>query len=113
MNNDCTRSERLAPLPLADLIPVGAGHAISKGELCALLGVDDRTLRHMVQRERKAGVQILSSVERAGYYKPENSEETIRFVKSMRSRAAETLAVADAVENALMTEAGQIKIGGG
>lgn len=97
---------------ILDLIPVGAENAVSRRDLCAITGLEDRALRQLVHRERKAGHQILTNMESGGYYRPKHSQDTVRFIRSMRRRATETLAVADAVERALMDETGQIRIGG-
>lgn len=97
---------------ILDLIPVGAENAVSRRDLCAITGLEDRALRQLVHKERKAGHQILTNMESGGYYRPEHSQDTVRFIRSMRRRAAETLAVADAVEAALSEEIGQIRIGG-
>lgn len=95
------------------LIPVGAGNAISKAQLRKLTGFNDRTIRHLVHRARKEGHQILSNMDPGGYYLPEHSQETINFIHSMRRRAEETLAVADAVERSLLSECGQSLFEGG
>lgn len=97
---------------ILDLIPVGAENAVSRRDLCAITGLEDRALRQLVHRERKAGHQILTNMESGGYYRPEHSLDTVRFIKSMRRRAAETLAVADAVECSLMNEVGQSRLDG-
>lgn len=97
---------------LIDLIPVGAENAIPKAQLCEITGLDDRALRMLVQRERKSGAQILTTTTSGGYYLPANTQDTVRFIRSMRRRAAETLAVAAAVECSLMNEVGQSRLDG-
>ena len=90
-----------------DLIPEGRDNAISKAALTKITGLKDRDLRQVIHRERRAGHIIITDPTTAGYYRPTNTDQSLRFIKSMRHRAAETLAVADATERALMEENGQ------
>lgn len=98
-------------MKLFDLIPVGEENSVSRKELAALVGLSDRSLRLAIHRERLRGCQILANSD-GGYYRPEHSRDTVRFIRSMRRRAAETAAVADALEAALDEESGQSRIGG-
>lgn len=95
-----------------DFVPEGAENAISRQDLMLATGLSDRELRHKVHLERRTGYQILTNCETSGYYRPTNPEDSMRFVRSMRHRAAETSAVADAIEASVMEEIGQTKIGG-
>lgn len=94
-----------------DLIPT-APASITKAELMAITGLDERSVRQQVHRERRAGYHILTSSTSSGYYRPQNTSDVEGFVKSMRHRAAETVAVADAMEDSLMREVGQTKLEG-
>lgn len=88
-----------------DLLPTGAENAVSRRELSALTGIEDRQLRRRIAEERRAGVLILSSTEsNGGYYRAANREELTRYVRSMRSRSKEILAVIHAAEEALQRE---------
>lgn len=89
-----------------DLLPVGAENAVSRRELSALTGIEDRQLRRQIAQERRAGVLILSSTEsNGGYYRAASREELQRYVRSMQSRCKEILAVIRAAEEALRHEA--------
>ena len=88
-----------------DLLPVGAENAVSRRELSALTGIEDRQLRRQIAKERRAGALILSSSEiNGGYYKAASREELRRYVRSMQSRCKEILAVIHAAEEALQHE---------
>ena len=63
-----------------------------------------------MQLERLAGLPILTDCATGGYFLPASPSESLRFSRSMRRRAFETLAVADAVELAAMREVGQMDI---
>lgn len=95
-----------------NLIPVGEKNAIPKAELIRLTGLSERSLRLAVHQERRMGNQILTNCDGGGYYLPESTRDVTRFIKSMRHRAAETAAVADALEAALETETGQERMEG-
>lgn len=94
------------------LIPVGPTHAIPKRDLASIIGVDERVLRNMVHHERRAGRIILTDCASGGYFRPESTNQTVRFIRSMRHRAAETNRIADAVERAMLDEIGQSRIEG-
>ena len=90
-----------------DLLPVGAENAVSRRELSALTGREDRQLRRQIARERRAGVLILSSSEsNGGYYRAASREELQRYVRSMQSRCREILAVIRAAQEALAAAEG-------
>jgi len=85
-----------------DLLPVGAENAVSRRELSALTGIEDRQLRRQIAQERRAGVLILSSTEsNGGYYRAASREELQRYVRSMQSRSKEILTVIRTAEEAL------------
>lgn len=90
-----------------ELLPTGSENAVGKPFLMAITGLSDRALRLQVARERLEGNPILTSTETAGYYRPSCPQEAERFVRSMRNRARETAAIADAVEKSVH------EIGGG
>ncbi len=98
---------------LYDLIPEGQENAVTKEQLTQITGMSDRVLRAVVAKERRRGKIILTDCGGTkGYYKPTNSGDVLRFIRSMRKRARETAAIADAVEQALMKEVGQDVIEG-
>lgn len=95
-------------MELIELIPEGRENAISKAQLTEITGLSERSLRLVVAGERRRGRIILTDCSGTkGYYRPTSTSEVLRFIKSMRKRAREVNAVADAVERALMKEVGQ------
>ncbi len=87
-----------------DLLPIGAENAVSRRELSALTGIEDRQLRRQIAEERRAGVLILSSSEsNGGYYRAASREELQRYVRSMQSRSREILTVIRTAEEAIAT----------
>ena len=86
-------------IQIADLLMHGADHALPLRHLVQLTGMKSRDLRRQIQRERRAGVPILSD-NVSGYFLPASDFERQRFVQSMRGRAREIEAIAAAVEGA-------------
>ena len=84
---------------IADLLMHGADHALPLRQLKEMTGLPGRDLRRQIQRERRAGVPILSD-NVSGYFLPASDLERQRFVQSMRGRAREIEAIAAAVEGA-------------
>lgn len=83
---------------IADLLCRGQENAVPLRDLCSMTGFDGRTVRRMIEQERRAGIPILSSVGGVtGYYLPANPAEVERFAKSMFSRAREIALTANAV----------------
>lgn len=82
---------------ISDFIPAGSENAVRRLELVALTGLDERTVRAMIARERKQGIPILSDNQN-GYFMPGNEAERSRCVASLRHRAGEISAAADAIE---------------
>ena len=99
-------------MKLYDLIPEGPENPILKSRLMELTGMTERALRLAIAAERKRGHVILTDCSGAGYYRPTHADQTLKFIRSMRRRAKETFAIADATEQALMAEVGQEQIGG-
>ena len=82
---------------IADLLLPGRENAIPRRELERLTGLDGRTVRLMIERERREGRPILAD-NATGYYLPATEYEKASCVRSMRHRAAEILAAARAIE---------------
>ena len=82
---------------IASLLLPGAGNAVPLRRLAALTGMDEREVRRAIQRERLAGVPILADNVH-GYFLPGSEEERDACVRSMRCRAGQILAAADAIE---------------
>lgn len=84
-------------MKVADLLREGKENAVPLAALVNALGIDGRTVRLMIRRERLSGTPILSDTT-AGYFLPSSEEEKMQFVASMQHRAGEIQEVADAVE---------------
>ena len=84
---------------IADLLGVGRENAITRRDLERLTGLDGRSVRLFIERERRAGIPICSDNQN-GYYLPCCKSEKDAFVASMRHRAREIERVAAAVEKA-------------
>ncbi|MDE7261137.1 MAG: hypothetical protein K2N78_03615 [Oscillospiraceae bacterium] len=82
---------------IADFLHHGAESAIARRDLMALTGLPDRDLRRLIEAERRQGIPILSDNAR-GYFLPGDQAERDRGVRSLRSRAAEIMETADAIE---------------
>lgn len=82
---------------IAELLGVGAENGITRRELERLTGLDGRSVRLLIERERREGVPILAD-NASGYFLPASEDERAACVRSMRHRAAEILITARAVE---------------
>lgn len=82
---------------IADFLGYGQSSAVPLRHLKELVGLPGREVRRMIQAERLRGIQILSD-NISGYFLAADAQERESFIKSMRGRAAEIEAVADAVE---------------
>lgn len=90
---------RAEAIHVADFLNYGQENAVTQRELTAALHLSGRTIRHMIETERRAGAPICSDNQR-GYYLAADEKELARFVQSMRRRAGEILQTAAAVEGA-------------
>lgn len=70
---------------ITEFIPTGEGNAISLAELCRITGMENRTLRAAIERERQNGAVICSSVN--GYFFPDTLSELQEYVHRERSRS--------------------------
>ena len=86
-------------LHIADYLSRGRENAITRRELERLTNLDGRSVRLLIERERRAGTPICSDNQN-GYYLPCCKSEKDAFVASMRHRAREIERVAAAVEKA-------------
>ena len=89
----------------------GRRNALKGDELAKITGMDVRTVRGQISRERKAGIAICSD-SRDGYYLPASLDELRRSAKSLAHRAIETQAVAQAMADAVADAEGQQHIDG-
>lgn len=98
---DSTRSSRKGqPFMVSDFLGVGEGNARSMRYLKSILHRDSRTIRALIEQERRRGVPILSN-NQTGYYLAADRGEVERFVRSMKHRALEILQTAAIVEGVI------------
>ena len=88
---------------IADLLSTGRENGRKLRELARLQGIDERTVRLVIQQERLAGAPIISD-NANGYFLAGNPTEAQQFARSMRHRSREILRVAEAVEKAVPRE---------
>ena len=98
-NCDCTTSHPQGQGRISDLLLSGREHAIPRRDLEAMTGLDGRTVRLMIERERRAGTLILSD-NQSGYFLSDDPAEAQKFARSMRHRAGEIMRTARAIEGA-------------
>ena len=84
------------------LLRHGAENALTLNDLTNVTGWSGRAIRRVIHKARREGVPILSDNEH-GYFYPGSASEKRKFVRSMRHRAAQILAVARAVESGVAT----------
>lgn len=84
---------------ISDLLLPGRENAIPRRDLEAITGLDGRTIRLMIERERRRGTLILSDNPH-GYFLADDPAEAQQFARSMRHRAGEILRTARAIEGA-------------
>ena len=95
---------------ISRLLLHGQANALPRRELEALTGLDGRTVRLLIEQERRAGVPVLSDNAR-GYFLPVTDQETVACVRSLRHRAGEILRTAAAIERTVPQQlAGQLAL---
>ena len=86
-------------IKIAAFLNHGQENAIPRRELEKLTGMDGRTVRLMIEQERRGGTPICTD-NLTGYYLPATEEEKTACVRSMRHRAGEIMKTARAIERA-------------
>lgn len=108
-NYDFTTSTPQAQAKISALLLPGRENAIPRRDLESMTGLDGRTIRLMIERERRAGVPILAD-NATGYFLPRSEDERAAFVRSMRHRAHEILTTASVIERGICDALeGQVK----
>ena len=85
--------------PIYPLLQQGADNATSRRYLANLTGLPERDSRRKIEKERRAGIPILSN-DRDGYFLPASAGEVRRFLESMYRRADNIRKTADAIRDA-------------
>ena len=90
---------------IADYLPEGKENAVSGRHLCALLHIDARTLRFIVERARRDMIPICASVDRkeGGYYLAANKKEMERFCKRLENQEESIRQTREACEQTIDT----------
>ena len=96
-NFDDTTDYKNTQSGIASLLMHGAENGLHLSDLARLTGWTEREVRKVIHEERRKGVPILSN-NRDGYYLPGNETERTHCVRSLRHRAHEILAAAEAIE---------------
>ena len=84
-------------IKVSDLLSRGRENAVPLRHLQNLLNTDGRTIRLMIERERRDGVPVCSDC-RKGYFLPNSIQEQMSCARSMRHRAEEIIKTARAIE---------------
>lgn len=98
---------------ITEYIPVGRENALPMRDLAALLSVDERTVRQLVQRAREQGAPICSEWgNNGGYYLPADTYEARRYLRQQKARICSARAALNGVKKYLQSFAvtGGIKL---
>ena len=88
---------------ISALLLRGSSNAIPLQHLRAVTGLDGRTIRRMIQAERRSGAAICAD-NRTGYYLAATLEERESCARSMLARADEVRRTAQAIAAAEVVE---------
>ena len=94
-------------LKISSLLSHGAENGVTLHHLEKLTDLDGRTVRLMIRQERLGGVPICED-SRNGYFMPSSTDERDTCAKRLRHRAAQIVAVANAIAAADIGEAADI-----
>ncbi len=95
--NSTRSSGKRQDLMVSDFLGTGEESALPMRHLKSILHCDSRTIRRLIELERRQGIPILSN-NQTGYYLAANQDEIKRFTRSMKHRANEILRTAAAIE---------------
>ena len=95
--SDCTTAAAGRQIKISDYLGHSQESAVTGRELCALTGLDHRTIRAQIEQERRAGALIVAD-NKSGYWVTDDPAEAQRFTRSMKHRAKEILRTARAIE---------------
>ncbi len=96
-------------MKISDYLPTGKENAVPSKELAARLGFDTvRDLQRAVERERQSGAVILSTcTDGGGYYLSDDPLEIAAFIRTLNTRASNTLRSLESARAALDELTGQ------
>lgn len=96
-----------------DSLRYGRASAIASKPLAKALGFRSvRELQKQIERERAAGAVILSDPCGGGYYLSNDPAELLRFTRTLKARASNTIKAAQSAQMALDAATGQESIAG-
>lgn len=95
-NHFITGQDRGQAISIASLLLRGSANAVPLQHLRAVTGLDERTIRRMIHRERLEGACVCED-NRRGYFLAETLAERDRCARSMLHRAAEIYRTALAI----------------
>lgn len=96
-----------------DSLRYGKAAAIASKPLAEALGFRSvRELQKQIERERSAGVVILSDPCGGGYYLSNDPAELLRFTRTLNARARNTIKAAQSAQMALDAATGQERMEG-
>ena len=109
--SDSTTDGAGRQIKIYDLLGEGADNGLSLRDLVRITEMDERSVRRMINFERRAKMLICSD-NKNGYFRPANLSEAKRYTRSMQHRAREIARVAAAAEEAIADAEGQTEIEG-
>lgn len=74
-------------------IPKGRENAVTRSELIALTGCNDRINRQAIEEARRNGVKVVSRSSGKGYYIADNDDDWLLFLEEHRRRAMSELSI--------------------
>ena len=92
---------------LKDLIPEGINNAVQGKDLEKALKIDTRQRYAMIEDARKAGMIICSC--NAGYFRPENPDELLKYYRTARKRAITILSTLSTARRKLLAQGVTVK----
>lgn len=100
-------------MKVSEFLKNGSENAVSGAVLAERLGVDGRTMRHMIKQERDSGTIILSGI--SGYFLPsvekeKGHEEILSCYRQQKSRVFGSFPFLRVLENRLEIMPDQIEI---
>lgn len=78
-------------MQITDFIGRGKENAVTRAELVAKLNLPDRTIRNLIEDERRKGTLIINAGDGAGYYISDNLADLERQYRMNHNRAMSVL----------------------
>lgn len=78
-------------MDISDYICAGADNAVTREQLMAYTGLNDRNVRAAIEAARKQGAIILNAQDGRGYYTSDNLDDLMRQYRANKHRAMSIL----------------------